>query len=218
MTSRLPLALAALALASTGCPAKEDARVSGVLLAQADGTESAPDGPTIAVDEKTVAAAIEKTPIPSGAKLVRLAIGRKVPWNQVRALIQKVESAGARPVFLVGRSHHLESLRLEDAWLGGHAALQVFAYIDGKVCVQPPGAIDAKCVQSATKDYIERAYLRELVREQVRAFDIQQVEVELPSTLTWADVVRSIDGSRTCCSDTKILVRLKPASATGSDG
>jgi hypothetical protein len=209
MTPRLAL-LAPLALAAAACPAKEDVRIDGVLLVQADGTDPAPDGPTIAVDDKTISAAIENPPIPAGAKLVRLAIARKVPWNQVRALAKKVESAGARPVFLVGRSYHLQSLRLEDAWPGG-PALQVFAYIDGKVCVQPPGAIEAKCVQSSTKDYIERAYLRELVREQVRAFDVHQVELELPSTLPWADVVRSIDGSRTCCSDTKILVRLKPA-------
>ena len=193
-------------LAGTGCPAKGEAKVDGILLAQADGVREAPEGPTLAVDETTIGAAV----VPAGAKIVRLAIGRKVLWNQVRALMDKVTAAGARPVLLVGQSHRVREMPLEDQWPGG-PALQVMAFIDGKACVQPPGAIEAKCVQSGSKSYIERAFLRELVREQVKAFQIQQVEVELPNTLPWYDVVRTIDGARTCCRDTKMLVRLLPA-------
>ena len=205
-TRAMTAAAAAMALAAglAGCAAKGDATVDGILLAQADGVEDAPDGATLADDEKTIDAAV----VPAGAKIVRLAIGRKASWTQVRALVGKVAAAGAQPVVLVGQAHHLRSMRLEDEWPGG-PALQVLALVDGKACVQPPGAIEAKCVQSSTKQYIERAYLRELVREQVRAFEIEQVEVELPSTLPWVDVVRTIDASRTCCQKTKVLVRLK---------
>jgi hypothetical protein len=206
---RFVLAVACAALA-IGCGSKGDATVDGVLLAQADGTEDAPDGATVAVDQKT----IDGATIPAGAKVVRLGIGRKVLWSQVRALIGKVVAAGAQPVLLVGNWHHVKAMRLEDEWPGGRA-IQVMAYVDGKACVQPPDAIQAKCVQSGTKQYIERAYLRELVREQVRMFEISQVEVELPSTLPWDDVVRTLDGVRTCCEGTKVLVRLKP---TGQQG
>lgn len=206
-TGALAVLVSGLAmLAGTGCPAKGEAKVDGVLLAQADGVREAPDGPTLAVDEKTIDAAV----VPTGAKVVRLAIGRKVRWNQVQALMDKVRAAGARPVLLVGDSYRVREMPLEDEWPGG-PALQVMAYIDGKACVQPPGAIEAKCVQSGTKQYIERAFLRELVREQVRAFQIEQVEVELPTTLPWYDVVRTIDGARTCCRETKMKVRLAPA-------
>jgi hypothetical protein len=195
-------------LGATGCPAKGEAKVDGVLLAQADGVREAPEGPTLAVDEKTIDAAV----VPAGATVVRLAIGRKVLWNQVRALMARVSATGARPVLLVGQSYRVREMPLEDEWPGG-PALQVMAYIDGKACVQPPGAIEAKCVQSGTKQYIERAFLRELVREQVKAFQIEQVEVELPTTLPWYDVVRTIDGARTCCRQmkAKMRVRLAPA-------
>lgn len=203
----LSLLVSGLALlAGTGCPAKGEAKVDGVLLAQADGVVEPPEGPTVAVDENTIDAAV----VPTGAKVVRLALGRKVLWNQVRALMDKVKATGARPVLLVGNSHRVREMPLEDEWPGG-PALQVMAFIDGKACVQPPGAIEAKCVQSGTKQYIERAFLRELVREQVKAFQIQQVEVELPTTLPWYDVVRTIDGARTCCRETEMKVRFAPA-------
>jgi hypothetical protein len=207
MKIRAALAVAIVCAAwQTGCESKDDAKIDGVLLAQADGTFDPPEGATLAADEKNIDAA----QVPAGAKIVRLALGRKVLWNQVQDLIEKVEAAGAQAVLLVGNWHHVVAMRLQDEWPGGRA-LQVMAFIDGKACVQPPGAIEAKCVQSGTKQYIERAYLRELVREQVKMFDIPQVEVELPATLPWADVVRTIDGARTCCKGTTIRVRLKPA-------
>ena len=181
-------ALAFAAAAAIGCGGKGDATVDGVLLAQADGLVDAPEGATLAVDEKTVASAV----VPSGAKVVRLAVGRKVPWNQVQKLMRKVEATGARPVLLAGNRSHVKAINLEDEWPseGSDRAIGVIAFIDGKACVQPPGAIEAKCVQSGTKDYIERAYVRELVREQVKMFSIEQVEVELATAAcrgpTWS--------------------------------
>jgi hypothetical protein len=205
MKAAAPLLAAAL-FALAGCPAKGDARVEGILLAQADGVEDPAEGATLAVDETT----IESATVPAGAKVVRVALGRKVPWNRAQELVKKIEAAGAQPVLLVGKAYHLKAMRLEDKWPGGPALL-VTAYVDGKVCVQPPRAAETKCVQSSTKDYIERAYLRELVREQVKHYQIQQVEVDLPATLPWVDAVRTIDGARTCCGGTEILVRLLPA-------
>lgn len=204
MRAAAPLLVAAL-FALTGCPAKGDARVEGILLAQADGVEDPAEGATLAVDEKTIEAAT----VPAGAKVVRVAFGRKVPWSRARELLEKIAAAGAQPVILVGKSFHLKAMRLEDKWPGGPALL-VTAYVDGKACVQPPRALETKCVQSSTKDFIERAFLRELVREQVKHFQIHQVEVDLPGTLPWADVVRTIDGARTCCGGTEVLVRLLP--------
>ena len=208
------IALLALVALAGGCESKDDAKVDGVLIPQADGFEEAPDAPTIAADVNTIDAAT----VPAGAKVVRLAIGRKVKWSQVQALIHKVEAAGARPVVLVGSWHHVKAMRIEDPWPSGPVqALKVMAYVDGKACVQPPDAIEAKCVQSGTKDYIERAYLRELVREQVRMFEMPRVEVELPQSLAWVDVVRTIDGARTCCQKTKVLVRLKSSSGASAE-
>src|SRR5690606_14912293 len=150
------------------------------------------------------------------APVVRLAIGRKVPWNKVQELMAAVEARGGRPVLLVGDFHKVKVFRLEDTWTGDEPAIRVIAYVDGKACVQPPGAIEAKCVQSGDRSYIDRAFLRELVREQVKLYH-PRVEVELASTLNWADVVRTIDGSRTCCYETRVIVRLAPPSHGAAD-
>jgi hypothetical protein len=197
-------ALIAAALAAAGCGNTGEATVDGVLLAQADGAEDPPEGATLAVDENTIDAAR----VPAGAKVVRLAVGRKVMWSRVQGLMRKVEEAGARPVLLTGDWGKVKAFRIEDEGAAGRA-IQVMAYIDGKACVQPPDAIEAKCVQSGSKQFIERAYVRELVREQIKLFNLDQVEVELPASLPWADVVRTIDAARTCCSGMTVRVRLK---------
>ena len=143
--------------------------------------------------------------------MVRLAIGRQVTWDKVNALMDKVVAAGRKPQLLAGHDHKVKGFRLEDDKARGvDRVISIIAYIDGKACVQPPGAIEAKCVQSGDRRQIDRAFLRELVREQVKKFDIQVVEIELAGGLAFADVVRTIDAARTCCYETAVSVRLKP--------
>lgn len=203
--TRAFLWLAVAFASAAGCGSKGHAKVDGVLIPQADGVVKAAKGSTLAVDVDTVADA----EIPDG-DVVRLAIGRKVPWNRVKALVEQVESAGKEPVLLVGDYHKVKGFEIEDDWPAPDApAIQVIAYVDGKACVQPPGAFEAKCVQSGDKSYIDRAFLREIIREQVRMFDMPRVEVELAGTLHWSDAVTTIDASRTCCFEDKVLVRLK---------
>jgi hypothetical protein len=202
----LAAAAAALLVAAASCGDNSDATIDGVLLAQADGVSEPPEGMNLAVDVDT----IEKAVVPAGAKVVRLAIGRKVHWNQVQALASRVQAAGARPVYLVGNWNKTRAFAIEDTWPGGNRAIQIIDYVDGKACIQPPGSVEAKCVQSSTKNYIEEAYVREFVREQVKMFDLPLVEVDLPASLAWADVVRTIDGARTCCQGITVRVRLKP--------
>lgn len=199
-------ALLILLVAAAGCKDKGHAEVEGILIPQADGVVEAEDGATMAVNGKT----IDSAPVPASAPVVRLAIARDVPWDRVMALVERVNAAGQRPLLLAGDNHKVKGFRLEDDKARGvDRIISVIAYIDGKACVQPPGGIEAKCVQSPDGRYIDRAFLRELVREQVKKFDVQTVEVELASGLPWADVVRTIDGARTCCYETEVAVRLK---------
>ena len=199
--------LAALLLLAS-CKGKGHAEVDGILIPQADGVVDAADGATLAVNEKT----IDTAKLPGGAKVVRLAIAREVPWDRVSALVERVKAAGATPVLLAGDDHRVKGFQLEDEKARGiDRVISVIAYSDGKACVQPPGSLEAICVQSPDGRYIDRAFLREQVRKQVKTFDIQTVEVELQSGLPWADVVRTIDGARTCCYETKVAVRLKNA-------
>jgi hypothetical protein len=206
---RCALLIAALALA--GCKSKGHAEVDGILIPQADGTIDAPEGATMAVNAST----IDTAKVPDGSPVVRLAIAREVPWDRVAGLIERVKAAGKSPVLLAGDDHNVKGFRLEDDRARGvDRAITVIAYVDGKACVQPPGGIEAKCVKSPDGKYIDRAFLRELVREQVNTFEVRTVEVEVASGLPWADVVRAIDGSRTCCYETEVAVRLKHAPGT----
>jgi hypothetical protein len=198
----LLIAVAALA----ACANKGEAEVDGVLIPQADGLVDAPDGATMAVNKET----IDTAPVPSGAGLLRLAVARDVPWDRVSALIERVKAAGRTPFLLAGHAHKVRGFRLEDERArGAEHVISVISYIDGKACVQPPGAIEAICVQSPDGRYIDRAFLREQVRRQVKTYDVKTVEVELASGLSWADVVRTIDGARTCCYETEVAVRIK---------
>ena len=202
---RLAPALAAVALlAAGGCKGKGHAEVDGILVPQADGVAPAPAGPTLAVDLDT----IDTAAVPDGP-LVRLAISRQVTWDRVSSLLERVKAAGARPVLLVGKHHKLGEFQLEDTWEDTGPAIVVHTYVDGKACVQPPGSPEAKCVQSGDRKQIDRAYVRELVREQVKLYG-PRVEVELAGGLRWDDVVRTIDGARTCCFETRVAVRLVP--------
>ena len=201
--------LAISAAAALGaCKSKGHAEIDGILIPQADGTIDAPDGATMAVNAST----IDTAKVPDGSPVVRLAIAREVPWDRVAALVERVKAAGRTPLLLAGDDHKVKGFRLEDeAARGVERAITVIAYVDGQACVQPPGAIEAKCVKSPDGKYIDRAFLRELVREQVKVFDVKTVEVEVASGLPWADVVRTIDGARTCCYETEVAVRLKRA-------
>jgi hypothetical protein len=210
MRRAIPIALLFLL---AGCKSKGHAEVDGILIPQADGVIDAPEGATMAVNAST----IDTAKVPAGAKLVRLAVAREVAWDRVAALVERVKAAGGTPLLLAGDDHKVKGFRLEDAAARGvDRTINVIAYIDGKACVQPPGAIEAKCVQSPDGKYIDRAFLRELVREQVKVFDVKTIEVELAGGLPWADVVRTIDGARTCCYDTEVAVRLKHAPAAAN--
>src|SRR5690606_24284396 len=125
------------------------------------------------------------------------------------ALVSKVTASGKTPVLLVGRHHKIHGFALEDPWQDTGPAIVVHTYVDGKACVQPPGSPEAKCVQSGDQRQIDRAYVRELVREQVALYG-PRVEVDLAAGLRWDDVVRTIDGARTCCFETRVSVRLRP--------
>lgn len=184
------------------CKGNYEAKVEGVWIPQADGVVEAKDGATVAV---TGTEPVERLP---QAEVVRFAIARDVPWQDVKALVAKAEAAGAEPVLLVGRGPNVRALRISDE-LEGERHIEVFTTTEGKACVGPPDARKYKCVQRGDRIHVDRAFLRQLVREAVKAYHLQDVSLELPPELGWADVVRSIDGVRTCCGDTEVRVRVE---------
>jgi hypothetical protein len=201
---RSTAAAAALALALVGCAAKEPATVGATPLVQADGGFDPPAGATLEVTTATIAGIT----MPAEA-VVRLAVARDVPWGQLEELIASIKGSGKRPILLVGQRWRTKAIELEDPIAERHTT--VLAFVTGKACVRGPGVDAAKCVQSdGGAIYVEKAYVRQLVREAREAFGVDDVAVEVQGGLPWGDVVNALDGARTCCGEgapIKVAVR-----------
>jgi hypothetical protein len=201
MRAAIAAVLASLAL---GCSNNLLAYIDGALLPDADQSMPADDGPTLVVKAETVDATLA---VPKGP-VVRLAIDRAVPWLRVEALIHRVEAAGARPVLLVGQRQHVRAFQLHDP-LGAGESIVVRVDDGGQHCVSKTGVLEMRCTKGAGK-HIHRAFVREDVREAVKEYGLAQVQVRVNPLAEWADVVRVVDGARTCCGTTKVLAAIAP--------
>jgi hypothetical protein len=180
------------------------AYVDGALLPDADGVIPAEEGPTLVVKPDTAEAQLE---IPRG-KVVRLAIDRAVTWARVEPLIERVKASGAKPVLLVGQRTRIHAFQLRDA-LSGKDAIQVRVDDDGQHCVSKTGVLEMRCTKGAGR-HIHRTFVREDVREAVKEYQLSEVEVRVNPSAEWADVVRAVDGARTCCYEKKVLSAIAP--------
>jgi len=190
-----------LALMATACKSNSQAEVLGVWIPQAAGIEVVPKGDTVAVLRGEEPASL------GTQHNVALAVARDVPWSQLRDLRKELLAAGRVPHLLVADGRKKGSLRLYDELLG--EPIRVFVSVGGKLCVAPPKTPEAKCVQRGDKTHVDRAFTRELVREAVKGYQLHDVLVDVPADLEWGDVVRAVDGARTCCFEDKVRVRLK---------
>lgn len=178
--------LALLALAA--CDNHHEARVGAAVLPQANATTAPPKGvPTVVITPGTT------PPIPTGA--VALAIDVDVPWSQVADVVR----ATPAPVLIVGRYDKPRAFQLEDALEPG-PVLRVRASADGKFCVSPPGTDEAYCLQSSDQRHISAAFVREVLNKAVAEYAIEQATLAVEPGVLWADLVRTIDGTRTCCA------------------
>jgi hypothetical protein len=191
---------------ATSCKGKGHAEVEGVLVPQADGVFEVPDEGGQLVVRETFDPRRDKVDIPEQS-LIKMAIARKVPWYVVKQLLSDLEQRGKNVLFLVGQRHRLRAFRLEDK-LKSDLALRLLAYSDGKACVVAPGMKEGKCVVSQERE-IDDSGVREIVREGVELLDLHDVVVELDPELPWADVVRAIDGARTCCREQEVRVGIR---------
>ena len=193
---------AALALvALTSCKAPKQAHVGEVMLPQATGVIKADEGETVQVMPG------QQVTIPS-APVVRLAVHRDVPWTNVVKLMHAIETDGNRPVLLVGDRMKIRAFVLSEE-IDVEKAIQATATMDGKICVSPPHVAEALCSQRIDKAHISRAGTRELVRKAMKGYGLTDVELVAPPELGWADLIRAIDGARTCCKGTTMRVKLR---------
>jgi hypothetical protein len=188
-----------------GCKVERQAHIAGVWVAQADGLSKAGKGETIAITR-----GLEIKSLPASEN-VRLAIARDVEWSQVRALRKRILEAGKTPFLMVASDRKTGAIELYEKLEGDKStAIDVFVSVGGKLCVAPPGINkEAKCVKHPVNTHVDRSYTRELVREAHKAWGLSDVIIEVPPDIEWAEVVRAVDGARTCCYEDKMRVRLK---------
>lgn len=202
---RVGLALCLLMASAGACKTNRQAEVAGVWIPQAEGTIKAPKGPNVAINTDTTL-----DPLPADAS-IRLAVAREVRWSVVRDLRERILAAGKTPYLLVANDRKVGAIELYDTLEG--EAINVYVSFGGKLCVSPPRTREAKCVKPAAGIHVDRAFTRELVREAVNAYGLRDILVDVPADLEWADVVRAVDGARTCFfydkKEAKVRVRLK---------
>lgn len=173
------------ALVSAACNNPQEARVGPAILPQTVSAVALPAGATMVVVTPGA------TPqLPAGP--VQLAIDVNVPWSQVRPLL------AANPALVVGEHAHLRGFQLEDV-LDDGPAVKIVATAQGKFCLSPPGAELAYCMESSDRRHISAAFVREVMRKAVDEYGLTQARVDPEDEVLWADLVRTIDGARTCC-------------------
>ena len=141
------------------------------------------------------------------APVIQVAIDRLVFWQQVQAVLAPMEAKGQKPVFLIANRRRLAAFHLNDELRG--PIVELYAEVDGKICVKHPEIPEAKCNQGMDKKFIDPSFTRELAREGVNGYKRTNIEVDLPAALTWGDVVSAIGGARSCCGNRNIRVRVK---------
>lgn len=185
-----------LAVLAAGCSQELEARVGGAVLPQANGVTAARvddrAGPLVVVTPGGAVPALAAGP-------VRLAIDLRVPWTEMRAVLARADEVGARPVVLVGQRAARRGFEIADPIDRERFALRLRPTGTGKFCLSPPGTREAYCVESADRRHISALYVREAVQKAVLEYRIMQAWVVPDDDARWGDIVRTMDGARTCC-------------------
>lgn len=193
------LALAAITLStdacSTACDTPKQANIDGAELAQAKGVFKAePGDATIVLTAKSL-----EPEIPEG-KTIRLAVERTVQWKHVNPVLDRLDAAHKKIIYLVGKRRHVRAFHLrEKLKVDSKHAFRLIASHKGRSCVAPAGSAEMSCVQRIDKKHIDRAFTRDIVRTAHKNYGLSDVIVEVDAELEWADVVRAVDAARTCC-------------------
>jgi hypothetical protein len=211
----LLVSLGLAAMGGAGCTNRFEAKVDGVLVAEADHNEELPPAPRVVIRaEPTVPD--EEIQFPPGP--VQLVIERSVPWARVEALLATLEAKKIEPILVVGQTHKLRRFRLNDELTGG-PKFTITGDAKGKFCVQTAQLPQAYCVAGAGR-HVHRAFVRETVRDVVKKWEMKEAEAFVDPATEWADVVRIVDGVRTCCGVGKgkgALVRVSREAPLGED-
>lgn len=194
-------ALLLIALLLTGCKQELEAKVGGATLPQANGVVPAPAAPTIVVRPGTPVPAFVAGP-------VRLAVDLRVPWTELSAVLAAADAAKAEPSMLVGHRRAIHGFIIDEELEADRYSLRLRTTGVGKFCLSPPGTREAYCVESADRRNVSSMYVREAIQKAVAEYDIMQAWVVPDPDARWGDIVRTIDGARTCCGARRFRVAI----------
>lgn len=188
---RTPALILLAATALAGCDSHLEARVGGAVLPQALGVVPAAKAPVVVVKKGDPLPVLPKGP-------VRLAIDLRVPWSVVRDLVDGGVASGSQPILLVGQRNRLRGFVLDDPAERG-PAIRLDPDGAGKFCLSPPESVEKYCVEAGDRRHISSIYVREAMQKAVAAYQLTRVRVRPTDDTPWGDLVRTIDGARTCC-------------------
>ena len=187
-----------------GCKQELEAKVGAATLPQANGVVPAADArtaPTVVV--------LPGKPVPAfRAGPVRLAVDLGVPWRELAAALAAADAAGARPSLLVGHRTTVHGFVIDDELEADRYSLRLQTTGTGKFCLSPPGTREAYCVESADRRHVSSMYVREAIQKAVAEYNIMQARVVPDADARWGDIVRTIDGARTCCGARQFRVAI----------
>ena len=63
-------------------------------------------------------------------------------------------------------------------------------------------------MKSFDEQHIAKSFIREAMSPIVAQYKIHDVEVRVDPHINWADVVRAVDGARTCCDGVEMRASL----------
>jgi hypothetical protein len=185
----------ALLVACASACAPSEPKVGHVRLMEADGVIEPPPGPTVEVPPGTLPDTLGGT--------VRVAIDRDVSFAQAVAVLSAIEAQGASAVPLVIYRNRIAAMPpLAFAARGGADTIRLEPRPDGRACVSPPETEEAACVVGQFSQHVDRTGVRQIVKLAVKQYGLHKVNVVVRDpSMSWAEVVRTVDGARTCCGE-----------------
>ena len=112
------------------------------------------------------------------------------------------------PSLLVGHRTTVHGFVIDDELEADRYSLRLQTTGTGKFCLSPPGTREAYCVESADRRHVSSMYVREAIQKAVAEYNIMQARVVPDADARWGDIVRTIDGARTCCGARQFRVAI----------
>ena len=180
------------------------ARVDGQTLPECDQSVAAADGPNFSFGLRDRE---DQMQLPKGP-VVRIAADRSVSWRRIKMVADRIRKQGSRPVYLcgVGVTDKVAAFEpTETLHPGKHLVFD--AGNEGDFFVAK-GDDKGTEVHAMDHEHIAKSFIRETLGPLVSESGIHDVEVRADPHIEWADLVRAVDGSRTCCGETPMRASL----------